>query len=64
MGDFMTLGELMPGFGKFHCTETVGIDGSALYKGKTYPIAIDEERGREIYLFSTIEELKNYGEIE
>ena len=70
MIDFMTLGELMPGLGKFHCTETVGIDGSALYKGKTYPIAIDEERGRvritvgEIYLFSTIEELKNYGEIE
>ena len=70
MVDFMTLGELMPSFGKFHCNETVGIDGSALYKGKTYPINIDEGRGRvrisvgEIYLFSTIDELKNYGEIE
>lgn len=67
-----TLGELMPTFGKFHCNVTTGIDGSAIYKGNIYPIAIDEERGRvkilindgEICLFSTLEELKQYGIIE
>lgn len=70
MVDFMKLGELMPSFGKFHCNETVRIDGSALYKGKTYPIAIDKAKGRvritvgEIYLFSTVDELKNYGKFE
>ena len=67
-----TLGELMPTFGKFHCKITTGIDGSAVYKGITYPIAIDEERGTvrisindgNIFLFSTLEELQKYGTIE
>lgn len=67
-----TLGELMPTFGKFHCNVTAGIDGSAVYKGVTYPIAIDKERDRvrisindgNIFLFSTLEELEQYGTIE
>ena len=36
----MTLGELMPSFGKFYCKETCGIDGSALYANRVYPIAV------------------------
>lgn len=66
----MTLGELMPTFAKFHCNVTAGIDGSAIYKGNIYPIAIDEKKGRvritsgDIFLFSTVEELKKYGTIE
>lgn len=41
-----TLGELMPTFGKFYCNVTAGIDGSAVYKGEVYQVAIDEERDR------------------
>lgn len=67
-----TLGELMPTFGKFYCNVTVGIDGSAVYQGEVYPIAIDETRDRvkilindgEIALFTTLEELKKYGTID
>lgn len=40
----MTLGELMPTFAKFHCNVTAGIDGSAVYRGNVYPIAIDEKK--------------------
>lgn len=66
----MTLGELMPDFGKFHCDLTIKIDGITIYKGITYSIAVDEKRGRvrisvkNNYLFSTIEELEKYGRIE
>lgn len=66
----MTLGELMPDFGTFHCMQTTGIDGSAVYAGKTYFIAIDKERGRAlihndgVYLFATLEELQEIGTIE
>lgn len=64
-----TLSELMPTFGKFHCNVTAGIDGSAVYQGEVYPIAIDKARGTvkilindgEIALFTTLEELINYG---
>ena len=64
--------ELTPSFGKFHCNVTTGIDGSAIYGGEVYPIAIDEERGkvkilindREIALFTTLEEITKYGTIE
>lgn len=67
-----TLSELMPTFGKFHCNVTVGIDGSAVYKGEVYPVAIDEERGKvkilindgEIALFTTLDEITKYGVIE
>ena len=67
-----TLGELMPTFGKFYCNVTTGIDGSAIYKGEVYPVAIDKERGKvrisindgNIFLFSTLEELQQYGTIE
>ncbi len=67
-----TLGELMPTFGKFYCNVTAGIDGSAVYKGEVYQVAIDEERDRvkifindgKICLFSTLEELKQYGTID
>mgnify|MGYP001040850916 FL=1 len=66
-----TLEELMPTFAKFHCNVTVGIDGSAIYGGEVYPIAIDKERGRvkilindgEIALFTTLEEITKYGVI-
>lgn len=64
----MTLGELVPTFGKFHCTVTAGIDGSAVYRGNVYPITIDGERIRitdgNMFLFSTLEEIKMYGTIE
>lgn len=66
----MTLGELMPTFAKFRCNVTAGIDGAAVYKGITYPIAIDEKHGRvritcgNMFLFSTLEELQKYGTIE
>lgn len=67
-----TLGELMPTFGKFHCNVTAGIDGSAVYQGGVYPIAIDKERGKvkilindgEIALFTTLDEITKYGVIE
>ena len=67
-----TLGELMPTFGKFYCNVTAGIDGSAVYKGEVYHGALDEERDRvkmfinvgKICLFSTLEELKQYGTID
>lgn len=66
----MTLEELMPDFGKFHCDLTIKIDDITIYKGITYPITVDEKRGRvrihakNEYLFSTIEELEKYGRIE
>lgn len=66
----MTLGELMPTFGKFYCTVTAGIDGSAVYSGNVYPVAIDEKRGKvritdgNMFLFCTLEEIKKYGTIE
>lgn len=67
-----TLGELMPTFTKFHCNVTAGIDGSAVYEGKVYPIAIDEKRGEvkilindgEIALFTTLKEITKYGIIQ
>ena len=69
----MRLNEVMPIFGKFHCNRTIGMDGSAIYEGKTYPIVLYERYDGggnvrinvgEVYLFSTIEELKQYGNIE
>ena len=42
----MTLSELMPSFGKFYCKKTCGIDGSALYANRVYPIAVDKEKNR------------------
>lgn len=66
----MTLGELMPSFGKFYCKETCGIDGSALYANRVYPIAVDKERNRiritvdDVFLFSDFKELEKYGRIE
>lgn len=60
----------MPKFAKFHCKETAGIDGSAVYRGNVYPIAIDEERKEvritdgDMFLFSTLEEIQGYGTIE
>lgn len=55
----MTLGELMPSFGKFYCKETCGIDGSALYANRVYPITVDD-----VFLFSDFKELEKYGRIE
>lgn len=66
----MTLGELMPDFGKFHCDLTIKINDITIYKGITYPIAVDKKRGKvrisakNVYLFSTIEELEKNGRIE
>lgn len=60
----------MPTFRKFHCKVTTGIDGSAVYKGNVYPIAIDEERGEvritdgNMFLCATLEEIRKYGTIE
>ena len=36
----MTLGELMPSFGKFYCKETCGIDGSALYANRSVEMRV------------------------
>ena len=66
----MVMGDLMPKFAKFHCKTTAGIDGSAVYKGKIYSISIDEERGRvrihdgNMFLFTTLKEIRQYGTIE
>ena len=69
-GKIMILGELMPDFGKFHCDLTIKIDGITIYKGITYPIAVDVKRCRvrisvkNNYLFSTLDELEKFGRIE
>lgn len=60
----------MPTFSKFHCNVTTGIDGAAIYEGNVYPIVIDKKSGkvriayREVFLFSTLDELNKYGTIE